>query len=138
MKNFFYSQFVENKRNLQFFKNFSKNFFRKSFVVQKLAVPLHSLSTSNAHYGKRDESETILENIPYRHSSTAVFFLLSARQEDCSNKKVYRNKKYEPSKIVFANLYIRLNPVSIKQTIRFLNEATKIKFYNEEFDPGSG
>ena len=87
MKNFFYSQFVENKRNLQFFKNFSKNFFRKSFVVQKLAVPLHSLSTSNAHYGKRDESETILENIPYRHSSTAVFFLLSARQEDCSNKK---------------------------------------------------
>ena len=87
---------------------------------------MHSLSTSNAPYGKRDESETILENIPYRHSSTAVFFLLSARQEDCSNKSI-QEQKYEPSKIVFANLYIRLNPVSIKQTTRFLNEAHKYK-----------
>ncbi|MBQ3121017.1 MAG: hypothetical protein IJC08_00240, partial [Bacteroidaceae bacterium] len=41
--------------------------------------------------------------------------------------KVYRNKKYEPSKIVIANLYKRLNPVSIKQTTRFLIEATKKK-----------
>ena len=59
------------------------------------------------------------------HTDIAVQRSSFENDEGCSEN--IQEQKYEPSKIVFANLYIRLNPVSIKQTIRFLNEAHKNK-----------
>ena len=68
-------------------QKFLKKFLSKKFCSSKISCTFAFAFDKQRPLRQRDESETILENIPYRHSSTAVFFLLSARQEDCSNKK---------------------------------------------------
>ena len=50
----------------------------KSFVVQKKALPLHSLSGRN---DSDAETQTILDNIPYRQSSTTCLCCLAINNE---------------------------------------------------------
>ena len=52
-------------------EKFFKKKSRKSFVVQKIALPLYSLSASNAEMQRR-LSKMILENIPYRQAVQRV------------------------------------------------------------------
>ena len=60
---------------LNFFskKNVKKK-LRKILVIQKFALPLHSLSGRN---DSDAETQTILDNIPYRQSSTTCLCCLA-------------------------------------------------------------
>ena len=64
---------------LNFFskKNNEKK-LRKILVAQKFALPLHSLSGRN---DSDSETQTILDNIPYRQSSTTCLCCLAINNE---------------------------------------------------------
>ena len=76
---FFWRRFSYFFFELNFFskKNNEKK-LRKILVAQKFALPLHSLSGRN---DSDSETQTILDNIPYRQSSTTCLCCLAINNE---------------------------------------------------------
>ena len=87
-----------------------------SLVVQKKALPLHSLSGRN---DSDSETQTILDNIPYRQSSTTC--LCRLRSAKLTSKELYNNRQsfiYNDTILLIGNKD-NPKPTTIRQKIPY-------------------
>ena len=113
------------EKSLIFYEKYPWNIF----VVRKFALPLHSLSGTNAT-AQFLVKQMILENIPYRQAVQhrwLIFFWLSVK---C---KVRNEKRTVNFKLIYE---ISGQYKQFEKLCLFL--ALTDIIYNEEFDPGSG
>ena len=100
------------------FLQFFENFFWNSFVIQKNALPLHSLSGSNAQATLNEKQDD-----PWKHSiqtsSTTCFCCFNAAKDLSISKERKTNRQI---------IWCTLIPASIKIRLISLDEITNKNF----------